>query len=263
MAMNRKPGLCSLWLVILTGSLFSACHRGAVQADAVSAHNANQQLQLTQVSQMQEAQRLIALARDFATSDSRRRDLAWKTLNSYPRSELIEKLVQVQEDNATDEPDRLAVAFVLCNLDFDYGANKQLIVATMRKEPHNQNPYSDWAAELIGRLIRRGDKTLLPVLFEVAEWSDGALSEEISGVYLDSWRSDPKGFLTELKAVPMTARRQVYFLLINDVLLTAEDSSKMKVFLRSASNDLSVGSIAQEMLAAIPEIEKQHKQNAK
>jgi len=138
---------------------------------------------------------LITLAKDFSTSDARKQDLAWKTLNSYARSDLVNGLSQLGKAGTKDETDKVAIAFVLCNLDFEYDANKEVIVAALMKEPHSENSRSDWEAGLIGRLIKRGDKNLLPVLFRVAEWSDGALSEELAGVYLDNWRSDPKGFL--------------------------------------------------------------------
>jgi hypothetical protein len=263
MAMNRKLGVCFLWLVILTGSLFSACYREASKAGAVSGQKGNEQLSLIQSSQIPERNKLIALGRDFGSSDPQRRELAWQTLNSYSRSDLIEKLVRVQKDNATDEPGMLAIAFVLCSLDFDYETNKKQILAAFEKEPHHENPYSDWEAGLLARLMQRADDTLLPALFSAAPWSDGALATDLGGIYLNKWRSDPQGFLSGLKTVPITARRQVYFLLLNDELLTSDDSSKMKTYLRFASHDRSVGLIAQEMLAAIPEIEKQHKQNTK
>jgi len=225
---------------------------------------ASPETQSNQLQNKDDADReLIALAKDFATSDDRKQDLAWKKLNSYSRSDLVNRLSQLQEPGIKDETDKVAIAFVLCNLDFSYDANKQVIVTALTKEPHSKNSQSDWEAGLIGRLIRRGDKNLLPVLFGVAEWSAGALSEELAGIYLDNWRSDPKGSLLGLKSVPMTARRRVYSLLVNDELLTADDSSKMKTYLRSASHDSNIGSIAEEMLSAIPQLEKQREQNTK
>jgi len=210
-----------------------------------------------------ELQRVLTLARDFATSDAEKSEAAWQSLNSYSRSDLVKKLVQIQAGSATDEPDRLAIAFLLCHLNVDYETNKKLIVAAFEREPHPGNPYADWEAGLLARLLQDGDNKLLTTLFSAASWSDGALSTDLSGIYLASWRSDPKAFLVGLKLVSLTVKRQVYFLLFNDELITAEDTTNMRAYLQSASHDPTVGLSAKEMLEAMNQIEKRRRQNTK
>jgi len=70
---------------------------------------------------------------------------------------------------------------VLCNLDYEYPTNVRIIVSAVTKLPHNQNNFADSAAAMLGRLIQRGDKGLLRVLFAAAPYSDAALGEALDG----------------------------------------------------------------------------------
>ena len=79
-----------------------------------------------------------------------------QTWNRY--SYVINRLSQLRKAGTKDETDKVAIAFVLCNLDFEDDANKEVIVPALMKEPHSENSHSDWEAGLIGRLIRRRNK---------------------------------------------------------------------------------------------------------
>jgi hypothetical protein len=151
---------------------------------------------------------LLNLAKEFATSDSRRREQAWNSLSSYERASLTTKLAKLR-DNVTGV-DRIAIAFLLCNLDFEYDVNRNLIVAAVKKEPHHENLHADWEAELIARLIKRGDKSLMPVLFEVASWSDGALAEDLSSIFEQQLTRDAASFIAKLSSEPKKTRADVY-----------------------------------------------------
>src|SRR5438128_2393904 len=59
-----------------------------------------------------------------------------------------------------DSPMQLSVAFVLCNLNYEYTTNVQIIVSALTKVPHNQNAYADIAGAMLSRLIHRGDKDI-------------------------------------------------------------------------------------------------------
>jgi len=211
-------------------------------------------------------QDLLQLVRDFATSDAQRRKDAWKVLSSYPRPDLIKMLLRLRDDAKVDT-DRLAIAFLLCNLDVDYEPNKESIVSAMLQKPHVGNPYSDWEAELIGRLVRRGDKNLLPALFGVSEWSDGGLSEELSSIFEEELKSNPQVFLLKIKTVPKNIREKVYDLFDEDTL-TLDEISKIKVYLQSVSSESSVGlpstkstevQVAKELSAKLSQVESRLK----
>src|SRR5207253_10459443 len=103
---------------------------------------------------------------------------------------------------------QLSVAFVLCNLNYEYQTNVQIVVYALTKVPHNQNPHADIAGAMLGRLIHRGDKSLLRVLFGAAPWSDAALSEELSDTFSEELRSDPKEFLIKLRDEPKQPDRE-------------------------------------------------------
>jgi hypothetical protein len=206
----------------------------------------------------------MQLVKDFATSDAQRRNAAWTVLSSDPRSGLITRLLQLREEDAKADTDKLAIAFLFCNLNADYEANKARIVSAVLKEP---NPYSDWEAELIGRLIKRGDKNLLPVLFVVSEWSDGGLAEELSSIFEEELKSNPQVFLLQLKTVPKKIREKVYELFDEDTL-TLDEISKIKAYLQSVSSESSVGlsspksneaQVAKELSAKLSQVESRLK----
>src|SRR5713226_6406489 len=176
--MNNKPLFSFVWVGALIGTFLLGCYK------MNSPKRSNQASELPrngQAANENNANReLLTLAKDFATSDAQKRDVAWKTLSSYERSDLIKSLLALRNNDAKNEPDRLAIAFLLCNLDFDYNANKEIIVTTLTGERRYPDTYSDWKTELLGRLIQSGDKNLLPVLFSIVKRSDGGWSEELS-----------------------------------------------------------------------------------
>lgn len=230
---------------------------------AVSPEGPKRDLASTNTPIGNDDEKLVKLV-DQLAANGNEADSALGQLRSYPKPELTGSLGRIQNALATDDPQRVFISFALCNLNYDYEDNKKIVLdAFLRKRPYGQKFDVDWAASLIARLMELGDDGLLPIVFSAAEKADGAMAEELGGVYLHKWRSDPKVFLIGLKSAPITARRQVYFLLVNDELLTAEDRSKMRSYLRSAPHDPSVGPIAKEMLAAIPRLERQRRENEK
>jgi len=253
-------------LIAVLGHCLSACHAETMtqqQSKAVASETVTRDVSAANTSINSDDETIMKLVDQFAGNGSDA-ELAIKQLQSYPREKLAGSLLRMQKALDTDDPERAFISFALCNLNYDYQDNEKIVLdAYLRKRSYHQNFDVDWAASLIARLMERGDDALLPIVFSAAAKADGAMAEELGGVYLNKWRSDPKGFLIGLKSVPITSRRQVYFLLLNDELLTSEDSLKMKTYLRSASHDSTIGSIAKEMLSAIPNLEKQRKENEK
>jgi hypothetical protein len=190
---------------------------------------------------------LIDQVRKFARDEGAGGKEAWKELNAHPRQELIGSLTSIQK--ATPEGDTLGVdiAFVLCHLDHEYQANRQLIVSAFTKS----NRHALDEERLLSRLVGRGDKELLPVLFSAVEWSDGALSEGLSDTFAEQIRSDPEKFLLKLKAERPEIRQKVYGLL-DETVMSEEEMKKVKEYLASVPKDAAIAPVATEMLKALP-----------
>jgi len=119
---------------------------------------------------------------------------AWSQLQAYPRAELIDRLTQMRDNSSPDDIVRTNIAFVFCNLDQDYAANRDAIVAAFNQSPDTADLYE----VLLDRLIQRGDKDLLQVLFEMATRSDGALSEGLAATFAEQTKTSTEAFLGQL-----------------------------------------------------------------
>jgi len=205
---------------------------------------------------------LLGLAKDFATSDKGKRDDAWKSLSTLSRVDLVSTLVRLRDNGTAVDSDRIAVAFLLCNLDSDYEANKSLIVAAVTKEPHHENILADWEAELIGRLISRGDRDLLTVLFKVSEWSDGALSASLSTIFEEQLTSDSAAFLSQLTLVSKNTRRKVYERFDEDTL-TLDEIARVRAYLTSIQSEpKSMRSlVARELATKLSQVKSRLRKN--
>lgn len=255
----KRFGVCTS---LILGGCLAACHSSprSAQSSGEPPNPTQMESSLAEARPENRDNELMKLVNQFASSsiDS---EVAWKKIQSYPRQELITSLLRIERSLAADDRQRVLISFALCNLDYDYEKNREIVTSALARKPRYRHFDADGAASLMARLMQRGDNRLLPALFSAAPWSDGAFATELGGYYLEAWRSDPKGFLIGLKSVPIKARRSVYFLLLADELLTTDDSSKMKGYLRSVTRDRSVGQIAREMLRAIPRVEEQLRAN--
>lgn len=192
---------------------------------------------------------LTALIKTFSEDVGENGQAAWRKLRSYPRKDLINSLLTLQDGLPKDDPRQYSIAFVLCNLDYEYQTSVQVIVSALTKVPHNQNYYADIAAAMLGRLTHRGDKGLLRVLFAAVPWSDAALAEGLSDTFSEELRDNPKEFLLQLKEEPKNTRAKVYKL-IHSGLLTGEDIKKLRGELTSLSRAASTSQVARELLAS-------------
>ncbi len=130
---------------------------------------------------------------------------AWKRLEAYPRQELIHRLMLIRDDPSQDDFIKTNIAFLLCHLDQDYQENREIIVAAFNQSPDTAELYE---AQL-DRLIKRGDKGLLQVLFAIVPESDGALSEGLGDTFASEITTDTEEFLSQLRTQPRTLRLQV------------------------------------------------------
>ena len=110
--------------------------------------------------------------------------------------------------------------------------------------------YGDWAVNLVTRLMNLGDRELLGPLFEVSEWSDGAMSEELAGSYSQALVNDPEGFLRLLSSQSEATRSRVMRLLKFNSL-TTDENAKVKSYLQNVSRRSSLRRIAEQTLRAV------------
>jgi hypothetical protein len=176
---------------------------------------------------------------------------AWDKLNSYPRQDLVNHLLKVRSSLPTDDYHRALIAFVLCNLNYDYENNRKIILDSFTDTAVYKTPFADWAGNLIDRLIERGDHELLPTLFKATGWADGALAASLSGYLTKYLKRDPSMFLSKLAAEPTLTRRGVYQRILNDELLTEEDKAQIKVYLKSIPPGSPMKRVADEMYTAL------------
>jgi len=192
---------------------------------------------------------LTRLIKTFSEDVGGNGQAAWQRLESYPREDLINSLLNLRNDLPKDSPMRYSIAFVLCNLNYEYQPNVHVIVSALTKVPHEQNYDADSAESMLGRLIHRGDKELLRVLFGAVPWSDGALAEGLSDTFSEELRSEPKEFLTRLRNEPKDTRSKTYRLIASGSL-TAKDLQNLRGQLAALPRTAPIFQVAQELLAS-------------
>jgi len=192
---------------------------------------------------------LARLIKTFSEDRGENGQAAWEKLQSYPHNHLIDSLLRIREDLTEDSPMQLSVAFVLCNMNYEYSTNVQIIVSALTKIPHSMNYYADNAEAMLSRLIHRGDKALLQVLFSAVPWSDGALTEGLSDTFSDELRSDPREFLSQLKKTHEATRLKVYKQ-IRSGSLTADDVKRLRGQVKSLARTGPISQVAKEILSS-------------
>jgi hypothetical protein len=179
----------------------------------------------------------------FATNENGPAQEAWGRLAAYRREDLLASLMRLRTANSKDDILEAYIAFVLCNLDYEYEANRRVIVTTFKASID----YAGRLQGLVARLINRGDEDLLPVLFDVAPKSDGDLSEGLADTFSTQMQDRPEEFLLRLKAQPNAVRRRVYEL----VSFGMPEGSKITAYLLAVPKASPIAAVSKEMLAAI------------
>ena len=229
-----------LYLMTALAPMMTGCSPAAVSGRASDAGQARgAESGATEVN-------LTLLVKRFAGDEGPGGREAWEKLSAYPRMELISSLTRLRTSAPEDDPLRVDIAFVLCNLDYEYKANRQAVVSAFT---NTERP--DIGEErLITRLIRKGDEDLLTVLFSASGRADGALSEGLADTFAEQVLKDPETFLRKLKSEPLSTRRKVYELL-DESVLSEKNLRDVKSYLASVLRDPSVGAAADEMLKAL------------
>jgi hypothetical protein len=171
-------------------------------------------------------------------------------LDAILDSEIIERLPKLQETSHKDPINGVSIAFLLCNLDYDVENNKRAVVEAFINDLHSRpRPLVEWEACLLDRLMKKGHKDLLPIIFDAVEYSDGALSDSLSYFLLQQLRDEPQDFLVRLDRQSKSVRQRVYsFLPYAEIL--PEELNKTVRYLTSIS-DSNLDQTRRETLVAI------------
>lgn len=186
----------------------------------------------------------------FASSDTTASSNARKVLENYDRKNMIDNLTRLYASTSPDDYHRVLIAFTFCKLNYEYGANREIVRSALTKDPPFKHFYGDWAVDLVRRLMLGGDKDLLGDLFAAAEWSDGARAEELATAYSEAIATDPQTFLQGLSSQSEKTRRIVYALL-QDNSLTKDEIERVKVFLKSIPPSSKLHETAQGAIKAL------------
>lgn len=248
--MTLKPHVLILYILSIQALYLVGCSTGVKPEEKAGAAPA------TSVNQMGCSDKeLLEMVDRFAAYVSETGQDAWRKIDSCPRDDLISSLLRIQNSLTENDIRRINIAFVLCNLNYDYQTNRQVIISALTKIPFYIDPKTgvvlpvDAAGELIGRLIRRGDKDLLTVLLKAAQWADGAFAEGLGDTFSFALQSDPEDFLGRLKSEPNKIRQRVYGLL--DLSLSTESRKQVNAYLLSVPRNSPIAQISKEMLRKV------------
>lgn len=184
---------------------------------------------------------LINELSNFARDQGELGKAAWQRLTSYPRQKLVDLVLHLGHEGKEDEVLVVNIAFLLCNIDYEYEANRDALVRFFSKG----RAEADYSEQLLARLIRRGDMTLLTVLFSASDWSDGGLSESLADTFAQQLRQDTRHFLFRIKGEPQNRRWRVFALLHS--ALPPADVKKIQKDISSIPNSAPIAKVANEL----------------
>jgi hypothetical protein len=191
---------------------------------------------------------LLDQVRDFAIYDVEPSAAGWAHLTgqrygSAARRHLLASLRRLRDAAKTSPEDRCYVAFALCSFNVDYKANRRIIVSGFRSFSN----YADDLEGMISRLIDKGDRSLMFVLFPMSPRSDGCLAEGLGATFGAHMQKEPVSFLLQLKTQPRAVRESVYGLMP----LGISDENRVKGYLARVPRNSPLARIAREMRVAI------------
>jgi hypothetical protein len=180
-----------------------------------------------------------------------------RNLKERPRDALVTSIKRIRDDAEGDDPIRVKIAFLFCRLGYSYAENRRIVIEGFEKPRKYKEFYEDDAAGMLASLIREGDKELLPTMFKASAKSDGALSEELSAVFIENVRENPSAFLRQLAPMKDDVRKEVYKLTSYSIL-TADEFNRVKVSLLSIPAQSKEYAVSKEMLLYLDD-EMKHK----
>jgi hypothetical protein len=243
--MKPKSFQITLLGILLTTTFQCSCSARASEPDlhSVSSNPAGQ-------STSSDDEQLLREVQQFASSDERDADAAWRSLQSHDRSKLIKHLTRISDASTPDDRNRALIAFTLCNLGHEYASNRKIVVSALSKNPPFKQLLGDWAVDLVSKLMIRGDRDLLVPLFSVSEWSDGAMSTALAHAYSQALAADTGSFLQLLSSQSEATRDRVLELLKSNSL-TTEETARVRFYLKNVSHSSKLHLIAGRVMKAI------------
>ena len=217
------------------------------QIDKVSSQNSSPDATAAQASADRE---LVKDVERFASGDNSEASAAWQNLVRRDRQKLISGLSRISNALPADHRNRVFIAYTFCKMDHEYDTNKKVMLSALSKNPPYRDLYGDWVAGLMGSLFIDGHKDLMAPLFHASEWSDGAMSTELAGVYSQALLMDAQTFVETLTVEPENTRNTVIRLL-HDHSLTAEQNEKVKAYLKTVVSSSKQGGVAAEILKTL------------
>jgi hypothetical protein len=178
-------GLISVSFIFLAALGFAGCSKSAVQTREVVA-NKNSAQPGSQTKGLED------LIQEYTEDQGEIGQAAWEKMQQGGRDKLISNLLQLRDSHPTDHALQPKIAFLLCNLNYEYESNKQLIVSGLGSNSPFQGFQADQSQSLLSRLIERGDKQLLRELFAVAGKADGDLAEGLAETFSRELRNEPE-----------------------------------------------------------------------
>jgi hypothetical protein len=235
--MNSMPLMCLIGALYLSFSFCQQVLSGQIAADRTAP-----------IMRTEDETGLVKDVKTFTVDVGPEGEKAWARLRSVPRAELVGRLVALRGRLPADDAMQPRIAFVLCNLDYEYPANASIVAAALARHAQYRNFGGDDAAGLLARLIERGDQTLLPVLLRSAAWADGALAEQLSDTIADRLVKDTDALLVALRVQRQQTRARIYRFISAEGTLNREDRQTIRNRLRRITPKNKVYPIAQELL---------------
>ena len=236
------------WCLLLTiyGGLVIGCATGQQKN-----RNPSENATAAQSSSNASDERLRQLVKTFSEDQGEIGNEAWRNLQATPKTDLVQSLLKLNQGLPGKDPLRPKIAFVLCNLDHDYSHNTKVIESALAKSSPFDRFYADDAEVLLSRLIQRGDKTLLRVLFLSANWSDASLAEGLGETFTRESEQDPEQFLLQLNEVLRQMRHEVYARIEASDSVTRDEVISLKSRLSSIPRDPPLAETAREVLNSL------------
>jgi hypothetical protein len=201
------------YLMIILALCFIGCH---------SNQQKNINISSQEISSQKFDKDVLEQIYEFSTDEGESGQEARNQLFSYPREDLLASLQRLQNQKPEDEVLRVYIAFVLCNFNYEYNTNRQIISTAF----NTSFDYADRFEGILARLIDRGDEDLLPVLFAVVSKADGSLAEGLGSTFGTQMKKNPEQFLSKLKSQPQVVKQKVYKLM--EVGMSEEEYDRIK-----------------------------------
>ena len=130
-------------------------------------------------------------------------------LDRFDRTEEIRVLKEAQPE--AKNQCALGIAFLLAALGDDYEANRGKLLDALKECANKPYPEqcTDFIADYLMELCRKGDFSLLRPIFDVSKNADGAFAESLGDFYSDMLYEQPEQFLRALSPYPKNKQRDL------------------------------------------------------